>query len=143
MDVSRNSEQDIERLLRDHAPDVQAVVQRLRELILAAVPEASERANPGWHSLNYRHPRHGYFCGIFPEREGVRLVFEYGVLLSDPHAILQGDGKQVRFILLTAGQELPVDALQSYIMAALDLPAKKSEKMALIRTSIHWDDRSG
>ena len=27
------------------------------------MPEAEEKGNAGWHSINYRHPEVGYFLG--------------------------------------------------------------------------------
>jgi hypothetical protein len=133
-------EADITRLLQAHAPDVRALVEQLRTFVLQAVTAAQESANFGWHSLNYRHPQQGYFCGIFLQETDAKLVFEYGVLLPDDTGLLQGEGKQVRFMLLTAGEPLPAAALRQYLLAALDLPVKKSEKMALIQAGVRWRD---
>jgi hypothetical protein len=74
----------VEDILADHAPPVRWLVERLREIIRQTVPEATESAHPVWHSISYRHPRSGYFCGIFPFQERVDLAFEFGVLLPDP-----------------------------------------------------------
>lgn len=131
-------EREVEKLLQGHAPDVRALVMEVRALVHQTVPEAQETVNFGWHSLSYRHPRQGYFCGLFPQETDAKLVFEYGVLLPDAHHRLLGDGKQVRYVLLAAGEDLPADALRYYLVSALDLPEKKSEKMALIRAGARW-----
>jgi hypothetical protein len=59
----------VEELLQGHNPEIQAIVTTLRGFILQTVPNAIESANPGWHSISYRHLRQGYFCGIFPTQD--------------------------------------------------------------------------
>lgn len=77
-----------EHILIGYSSRVQALTARLRRLVTDAVPEATERAYPVWHGIGFRHPRSGYFCGIFPQKDGVRLYFEYGALLADPDGLL-------------------------------------------------------
>ena len=67
-------------LLDDHTPAVRALTQRLRRLVRSVGPEASERVYPGWHGLGFHHPDVGYFCGILPLADSVRLPFEHGAL---------------------------------------------------------------
>jgi hypothetical protein len=125
--------ESVEALLTPHTPEVRALVERLRRLVKRSVPEATEAVQPSWHSLNYRHPAQGYFCGIFPFIGGVKLVFEFGVLLPDPAGLLQGEGKQVRFVHLRRLSDIRVKALQGLIRAALELPADRTAKLELIR----------
>src|SRR5687768_10871958 len=87
-------------ILARHTPAIRALAERLRALVRRTVPEAAERANAGWHSLSYHHPSAGYFCGIFPQADDVLLAFEFGVLLPDPDGLLEGEGKQVRYVRL-------------------------------------------
>ncbi len=85
-------------ILMGHSPRVQAIAARLRTLVRKTVPKAIEKAYPGWYGIGYRHPEYGYFCGIFPQEESVRLLFEYGALISDPDCLLKGKGKQARHV---------------------------------------------
>lgn len=126
-------EASVEALLARHTPEVRALVERLRRLVRQTVPEATEAVQPRWHSLNYRHPSQGYFCGIFPFTEDVKLIFEFGVLLPDPAGVLQGDGKQVRFVHVNKSGDIRVKAIQQLILAALDLPVDRTTKLELIR----------
>lgn len=121
-------------IIADHTPAIREVVETLRRLIVAAVPDASERAYSGWHSINYRQPTSGYFCGIFPREEYVDLIFEFGVLLPDPDGLLQGDGKQVRLIRFTSEGDIRLEPLRKLLLAALDLPADKATKIAMIQS---------
>ena len=121
-------------LLIDHTPDVRLLVQAVRAIIFEVVPEASETAHPSWRSLNYRHPQSGYFLGIFPMRDTVRLAFEFGVLLPDPGNLLTGEGRQVRYLDLRDQAAFPTEALKEFILAALALPASRQVKLALIQS---------
>jgi hypothetical protein len=124
----------VEELLQSHNPDIQAIVTTLRDLILQTVPNATETANPGWHSISYRHPRQGYFCGIFPAQDMVTLVFEFGILLPDPDGVLVGDGKQVRNVVLHPGDEIPAESIQRLLLEAINLPTGRNDKLELIRS---------
>lgn len=121
----------IESILDGHTPHVRALVDRLRRLVTEAVPTAVEKAYPGWHAIGYRHPDVGYFCGIFPRADDVIFLFEWGILLPDPDGILEGDGKQVRFVTLQDEEAIQTEALQMLIQAALDLPASKEARVRM------------
>ena len=125
----------IEDILESHSPPVRARVERLRQIIHRTVPDAMEAGHPVWHSLGYRHPDGGYFCGIFPHNEGVDLAFEFGVLLPDPDGLLQGAGKQVRYVRVKSDKDIRVRALKKLLLAAISLPAKRDVKLALIRSA--------
>ena len=124
-----------EMILADHAPGVRLLAERLRMLIRETVPGAVETAYPGWHAIGYRHPESGYFCGIFPETARVRLAFEWGAVLPDPHRILGGTGKQVRYLDISEGGELQETVIRDLLLAAVSLPGDRAFKLALIRQS--------
>ena len=124
----------VEDILAGHSPEVRLLAESLRRIIREVVPEASEAGHPVWHSINYRHPRGGYFCGIFPHEERVDLAFEYGVLLPDPQGVLEGEGRQVRYFRVHQQSDIREEALRQLIQAAIDLPEGRDVKLALIRT---------
>lgn len=127
------SVKNIEGLLLGHTPGVREIVQALRLLVLETVPQALESVNMGWHSLGYRHPQCGYFCGVFPGQDRVKLIFEFGVLLPDPLNLLQGDGKQVRFVEIMGKEDIETEPLEKLLQSAIDLPKKREIKLAMIR----------
>lgn len=110
MPILRKPNGEVENLLRRHNPVVRALTERLREIILATIPEARESVNLGWHSLNYRHQQSGYFCGLFPRHDDVQLVFEFGILLPDPEGLLEGEGAQARFVKIKNSRDIHVRA---------------------------------
>jgi len=97
--------------------------------------EAVETAYPGWRAIGYRHPQSGYFCGIFPEPPRVRLAFEWGALLPDPHQLLKTGGKQVRYLDIYGEEELQEKLVSDLLLAAVDLPGDRKLKLSLIRQS--------
>jgi hypothetical protein len=85
------------------------------------VPEATERAYPGWHGVGYHHPRAGYFCGIFPQAESVKLGFEWGALLADPDGLLGSGGKQVRYLEVRTPDAVPEEAIVAFLLETIAL----------------------
>jgi len=120
-------------ILAGHTPLVRALVDDLRRIVRQAVPQAVETANRGWHSLNYSHPQAGYFCGLFPRADDVNVAFEFGALLPDPHGLLTGETRQVRFVVVKSKRGIRVRAFKQLLLAAVNLPGTRDEKLALIR----------
>lgn len=125
----------VESILESHSPEVRALVNRLRQIVRKAVPAATETAHPVWHSIGYHHPDNGYFCGLFPHSQRVDVAFEFGVLLPDPDGLLEGPGKQVRYVRIRKRKDIRVRALNQLLAAAIDLPQSRDVKLAMIRTS--------
>jgi len=130
-----SADTQVEDILEGHDPEARALVERLRKIIREVVPTATESAHPVWHSIGYRHPESGYFCGIFPQADRVDLAFEFGVLLPDPDGLLEGAGKQVRYVRVRRDKDIRVRALKKLLLAAIDLPARRDVKLGLIRSA--------
>ena len=109
-----------ERLLADHPEDVIATAQRLREVLLAAHPDLTERARPGWHSLNYSHPHAGFVCALFPGSDRVDPVLEHGARLPDPDGRLTGNGRQVRTLCFRAPADVDADVVVEFLDLAVE-----------------------
>jgi hypothetical protein len=124
-----------EEILAGHTREICAMAERLRRLVRETVPDAVEAAYPVWHGIGYCHPESGYFCGIFPQKNSVKLGFEYGVLLPDPDGLLQGSGKQVRYLFFKEAKEIRVGAIRKLIRAAIRLPIEKEAKRWMMRPS--------
>jgi hypothetical protein len=100
-----------EEILRqaDHA--AATITRRLQPVIRGAVPELAEAGYGGWRCIAYRHPRAGYVCGIFPQEQTVKLYFEHGVRLADPIGILEGKGRQTRYLKFASSAEVDEKAV--------------------------------
>jgi hypothetical protein len=115
-----------EALLEDYPPSMVALANGLRELVLAAVPDAVERVRPGWHLIGYDVPigrRTAYFAWIMPQRVHVHLGFPRGALLEDPAGVLEGRGitKAARWFTLTLPEDVRDPALAAFARSAADL----------------------
>lgn len=124
-----------EDILIDHTPEVRQLAQELRKLVQETVPEAIELAYPVWHAIGYRHPRLGYFCGIFPQKDSANLLFEFVVLLPDPLGLLHGQGKQVRYVPVRRVEDILVEPFRQLIQAAVSLPDKRSVRLEMVRNA--------
>jgi len=106
-------------LLAEHTPQVAATAAWLREVVLDALPDAREVVYRGWHGLGYHHPDAGYLCAVFPRADDVLLGFERGVLLDDPHGLLSGEGRTVRYVRVEVPGDPPAERLVELIDAAV------------------------
>lgn len=112
-----------EELLEPHDPEVRALSNRLRTLIVTVMRhEVTEQAYAGWKLIGYRY-RGAYFCFVAPKRDVVLLGFEYGVELEDPDALLTGNGTQVRHVEIRSGADIDVRRLSRLIRQAANLAA--------------------
>jgi hypothetical protein len=89
---------------------VRAAATALRKLVRAADPALDEAGYPGWRCIAYRHPAAGYVCAIFPTPDAARLLFEHGVRLPDPLGLLEGAGRQTRYLEFRDASEVAAKA---------------------------------
>jgi hypothetical protein len=106
-------------ILVSFRPEIRALAGDVRAFVRATVPSAEERAYPGWWGIGYVDAQAGYFCGLFPQKDHVRLGFEHGAALPDPNGLLTAGGKQVRYVVLRPGEPIPERPLARLIEAAI------------------------
>ncbi len=112
---------DLLHIVRSFPEPIQQLTSKLALTLLSVRPDLEAKARLGWGSVNYRHPAAGFICAIFPMEDHVSLVFEHGRQLSSP--LLEGDGKQVRFIKLVPGKVIPEDDIAILLAEAIALKA--------------------
>lgn len=100
----------------------------LRRMALNAIPEMSERINPGWRSVSLHHPAAGYVCGLFPRDDLVKVGFEHGRLLHDPDGVLVGAGRQLRYLCVTSLDNRLVDDFTGFVHQAVHLQLRRSRR---------------
>ncbi len=113
----------VEELLAAHPDDVAAAARRLREVILEAHPQLTERVRLGWHSVNYADPAAGFVCAVFPLADHVQLVFERGAQLPDPDGLLGGSGRTVRTLEFRSAAEVDPAVVVAFLDLAVELGA--------------------
>jgi hypothetical protein len=100
-----------EALLDESPPPIRDLGQRLRDVVMEAVPDAIERVRPGWRLIGYDLPlrrRPVFFAWIWPEVEHVHLGFPLGTLMDDPERLMKGAGitKQARWLTYEPGDDV-------------------------------------
>ena len=111
--------------------EIRSIAQALRELVRAQVPHADEAVYVGWRLIGYRadhRRRNVYFAYIAPTADHVSLGFEYGILLSDPLGLLEGDGNQVRYLRYRQLDEIRPEIIAPLIREALAIAALPKEE---------------
>ena len=106
-------------LIARYSPGIRALTERLRKLVRETAPDATERVYPGWRGFGYRDREAGFFCGVFPFRDHVSIVFQHGTELEDPEDILVGDTKRVRWVPMKTTRDLRLRPLRAMIVRAL------------------------
>ena len=111
----------VEDLLARCMPAIRPLVQAARRRVLTVVPHATERLRAGWGLLGYDAPR--YFAYVAPMKDHVRIGFERGVLLDDPAGLLEGNGSQVRHVVVRSSSALRSAALAALLRQAAGVAA--------------------
>lgn len=112
---------DLRPILRAYPDPIAELTRQAAVALVELRPDLEAKVRLGWGSVNYRHPDAGFVCALFPLEDHVSLVFEHGRQLSSP--LLEGDGKQVRFIRLVPGTPLPIDEIGLLLAEAIALKA--------------------
>ena len=99
-------------------PKLKPVAEEIRALVKSTVPESIEAINPwGIPAFDF----HGPICFMMVGKHHVTLGFSRGTSLSDPAALLEGTGKNLRHVKLNGASPLASSALASLIRQAATL----------------------
>jgi len=93
------------------------LLQELRAVILAAVPDATEALK--WGQPCYS--RNGLFCYLQRSKGHVTLGFQKGARMKDPESLLQGDGKQMRHLKFDSDATIDEETCTGFILEAIRL----------------------
>jgi len=103
-------------------PGVAALIRQCRAEVRKLLPTAIELVydNYNFFVIGYASTERASDCivSIAAAANGVGLCFYYGASLNDPSQLLQGSGKQNRFIRLPTVAQLRVPAVVNLVNAA-------------------------
>jgi uncharacterized protein DUF1801 len=116
----------VEVFLDGYAPPLRALAQELREAVLAATPEATERVRVGWRIVGFDLPvgrRSAFFAWVFPERAHVHLGFPHGDRMAERPGVLDGAGitKRARWITYQPGDAIDHGLVRELVLEAAAL----------------------
>ena len=106
--TKKTSPKELDDLLSAYPENVQEVALGIRELILAAVPDANEMVDAPARVVGYGHGDgyKGMICTIILSKQGVKLGIVGGASLPDPNGLMEGAGKKHRYVVLNAPADL-------------------------------------
>ncbi len=55
------------------------------------------------------------------------------MLLADPRSLLEGEGKQVRYVTIQDRRQIHSRALKNLLLAAVSLPEKREVRLSMIQ----------
>jgi len=115
-------ESDLQALLDTAPPPIAKTARRLIRLLVTGHADLTPVVRMGWRSVNFRHAKAGFVCGVFPLANDVLLVFEHGRLLDNSAGLLEGDHlKKVRFIRFRPRDAIPAGDIGSLVFEAIAL----------------------
>jgi hypothetical protein len=121
----------VEKYLASFPGTVQTYTNSLRDLIKQTVPGVIERVYPGWKLIGYRVQRGNrsfYFGFLAPFKDHIILGFEYGTMLSDPHGVLEGNGSQVRQVVVRTKTNIKEHILTPLILEAASIATGRNKR---------------
>ena len=123
-------------------PKEQKLLRSVRAALRKRFPTANELAYdyPNSFVISYSPTENGVdaIVAIAARATGVFLYFSQGPKLPDPKRLLQGSGKQVRFVQIEAVAQLAGPDVKSFIAAAVEqarIPFPSAGKGSLILKS--------
>jgi hypothetical protein len=121
-------------------PSNQKFIRSVRKALRKRLPTANELVydNYNFFVIGYCTTERASDCllSMACDHKGVAICFYWGAKLPDPHKILHGGGKQVRFLRIISASDLAHPHAEAVIQAAIDharapLPTKGKGKLTI------------
>jgi hypothetical protein len=112
---------DVLELLKPYPPAVQELALAARNLVMHAVPKATEMVDSSAKLIGYGY-RSGYkglICTLILSQMGVKTGIVRGSQLPDPTGLMQGSGKVHRYFILRDITDLKKAGLMPLLKAAV------------------------
>jgi hypothetical protein len=120
-----SAELQLDELIAKFEPEDQKLIRSLRDALRKRFPTVNELVYDYTKSLviSYSPNERGSdaIVAISADANGIRLFFNQGPSLPDPHSILLGDGRQTRYIRIEASNDLLRPEVESLLTAAVSI----------------------
>lgn len=106
------------------------LARKLRAIVRAAIPGAREELDRSGRVIGYGFgPGYrGLVCTIIPGKKGVKLGVVNGARLPDPHGLLEGAGKQHRYVAFSKPADLEKTGLKELLRTAVTAWQERSKQ---------------
>jgi len=107
--------------LRGYPEKTRDIAKRLRTVIMSTIPGAREEIDRSARIVGYSlgSGYAGSICAIIPSKKGVKLGIARGAQLADPERLLEGSGKQHRYVAFDESSDLDRRGLQTLLRVAV------------------------
>ena len=114
-------EADVDRLLAEHTPELQAIERALRATIRTAFPAAIEQVDFGNKLIAFGRSMkmRGLLFAVIAHKSHVNLQLADGADLPDPHGLVEGTGKRIRHVKIRSVEAASSPAVVALIEAQL------------------------
>lgn len=124
VDAKSTPEAQLRSLIEKFDPKDQRLIRSIRSAVRKRLPTANELVYDynTFFVIGYsptEHPTDG-IVSLAARPDGVRLYFMQGPQLPDPKKLLEGSGKQARFIRVEAASQLADPDVEALIAAVID-----------------------
>jgi hypothetical protein len=119
--IPADIEADVDRLLAEHSPELQAIERALRATIRREVPDAVEQVDFANKLIAFGRSMkmRGLLFAIIAHTSWVNLQLADGVDLPDPNGIIEGSGKRIRHIKVRSADAASSEPIVAAIRAQL------------------------
>jgi hypothetical protein len=120
-DAAAGLEADIDRLVSEHPPGIQAIERALRARIQMELPGVVERVDFGNKLIAFgRSVRmRGQLFSLIAHASWVNLQLADGVDLPDPEGLIEGTGKRIRHVKIRSVESASAPGVVAIIRAQL------------------------
>jgi hypothetical protein len=114
-------EADVDRLLSEHTPELQAIERALRTTIRTAFPVAIEQVDFANKLIAFGRSMkiRGLLFAIIAHKSHVNLQLADGADLPDPQRLIEGTGKRIRHVKIRSVEAASSPAVVAIVEAQL------------------------
>lgn len=96
---------------------------KLRQLIISIFPEITEQLDMPARMIAYCYGQKNadLICVLIPSKKGIKLGFNRGVMLNDPHRLLKGSGKISRYVEINSNEIIDSIEIKNLLLESLSL----------------------
>lgn len=107
--------------LSSYDESVCSLALQLRKILFENLPDIMEQVDVSARMIAYGYGQkyNEMICVIIPSKKGLKLGFNRGTELADPHRLLAGTGKISRYVVIKSSDQITSLAIKEILASAL------------------------